>query len=117
MDIGQAEIAALETVGEFRVIKAQQLQQGGVQVVDVDLVFGGVEAELVGLTDGDIKLEQVFCVGTGEWATEWERSVLGRNGQTLESDNAFIYRFEAGRIAEMWMFLGAQPELANRFFA
>ena len=66
--------------------------------------------------DGDIKLDQVFCVGTGEWATEWERSVLGRNGQTLESDNAFIYRFEAGRIAEMWMFLGAQHELADRFF-
>jgi ketosteroid isomerase-like protein len=71
---------------------------------------------IVELTDGDIKLDQVFCVGTDEWATEWERSVFGRNGQTLESDNAFIYRFEAGRIAEMWMFLGAKPELADRFF-
>jgi ketosteroid isomerase-like protein len=82
-------------------------------------VDGLVDAlgRIVELTNGDIKLDQIFCVGTDEWATEWERSVLGRNGQTLESDNAFIYRFEAGRIAEMWMFLGAQPELANRFFA
>lgn len=69
------------------------------------------------LTNGDIKLDQLFCVGTDGWAAEWERSVLGRNGQSLESDNAFIYRFEDDRIAEMWMFLGALPERANPFFA
>jgi ketosteroid isomerase-like protein len=75
-----------------------------------------VLGRMVELTDGDIKLDQVFCVGTDGWAAEWERSVLGRNGQTLESDNAFIYRFEGDRIAEMWMFLGAAPERANAFF-
>lgn len=69
------------------------------------------------LTNGAIKLDQLFCVGTDGWAAEWERSVLGRNGQSLESDNAFIYRFEDDRIAEMWMFLGALPERANPFFA
>jgi ketosteroid isomerase-like protein len=69
------------------------------------------------LTNGDVKLDQLFCVGTDGWAAEWERSVLGRNGQTLQSDNAFIYRFDGDRIAEMWMFLGAPPERANRFFA
>jgi hypothetical protein len=42
--------------------------------------------------------------------------VFGRNGATLESCNAFIYRFEDGRIAEMWMFLGALPERAASFF-
>jgi ketosteroid isomerase-like protein len=68
------------------------------------------------LTNGDIQLEQLFCVGTDGWAAEWERSVLGRNGQTLQSDNAFIYRFDGERIAEMWMFLGANPERANQFF-
>ncbi len=30
--------------------------------------------------------------------------------ETLESRNAFVYRFEGDRIAEMWMFLGAMPE-------
>jgi ketosteroid isomerase-like protein len=68
------------------------------------------------LTNGDVQLEQLFCVGTDGWAAEWERSVLGRNGQTLQSDNAFIYRFDGERIAEMWMFLGANPERANPFF-
>ena len=68
------------------------------------------------ITNGDIKLDQQFCVGVDGWAAEWERSVFGRDGQTLESDNAFIYRFEGDRIAEMWMFLGAPPERANPFF-
>jgi len=67
-------------------------------------------------TGGDVKLEQQFCVGMDGWAAEWEHAVLGRHGRTLESDNAFVYRFTGGRIAEMWMFLGADPEAAAAFF-
>jgi ketosteroid isomerase-like protein len=67
-------------------------------------------------TDGDVKLEQQFCVGMDGWAAEWEHAVLGRHGRTLESDKAFVYRFTGGRIAEMWMFLGADPEAAAAFF-
>jgi ketosteroid isomerase-like protein len=67
-------------------------------------------------TGGDVKLEQQFCVGVDGWAAEWEHAVLGRHGRTLESDNAFVYRFTGGRIAEMWMFLGADPEAAAAFF-
>jgi ketosteroid isomerase-like protein len=68
-------------------------------------------------TQGDVELEQRFCLGTEGWAAEWEHAVLGRAGRRLESDNAFVYRFDDGRIAEMWMFLGAPPEQAARFFA
>jgi ketosteroid isomerase-like protein len=60
-------------------------------------------------TNGDVKLEQQFCVGVDGWAAEWEHAVLGRHGETLESDNAFVYRFAGDRIAEMWMFLGPTP--------
>ena len=67
-------------------------------------------------TNGDVKLEQQFCVGVDGWAAEWEHAVLGRHGRTLESDNAFVYRFAGDRIAEMWMFLGADPETAAAFF-
>jgi ketosteroid isomerase-like protein len=77
----------------------------------------GVLGTLFELTGGDIKLEQLFCVGADGWAAEWERAVLGRNDKTLESYNAFIYRFVGDRIAEMWMFLGAPPERAADFFA
>lgn len=67
-------------------------------------------------TDGDVKLEQQFCVGVDGWAAEWEHAVLGRRGTTLESDNAFVYRFAGDRIAEMWMFLGVDPDTAATFF-
>ena len=54
-------------------------------------------------TNGDVKIEQLFCIGEGSWAAEWERALFGRNGRTLEAENAFIYEFQDGRIAEMWM--------------
>ena len=55
------------------------------------------------LTSGDVKIEQLYCGADGPWAAEWEHAVLGRNGRTLEAENAFVYRFEGDRIAEMWM--------------
>jgi ketosteroid isomerase-like protein len=66
-------------------------------------------------TNGDVELEQIFCIGTDGWAVEWERSVLGRNGSSLESQNAFVYRFDGSRIAEMWMLTGARAEKASFF--
>jgi ketosteroid isomerase-like protein len=68
-------------------------------------------------TGGDIELDQKFCIGADGWAAEWEHATLGRNGKTMESDNAFVYRFEGERIAEMWMFVGALREPAEAFFA
>jgi len=59
------------------------------------------------LTDGDVKIEQLFCTAEGQWAAEWEQAVFGRNGKTLEANNAFIYRFADDRIAEMWMICAA----------
>ena len=79
--------------------------------------FLGVIGSWFDATDGQIQLEQQFCVGTDGWAAEWEHATLGRKGKTLESRNAFVYRFEGDRIAEMWMFLGALREVAEAFFA
>src|SRR5262249_45062713 len=50
--IGQAEVAALETIGQLGVIEAQQVQERRVQVVNVDTVLDGVEAELVAFAEG-----------------------------------------------------------------
>ena len=46
--VGEAEVAALEAVGELLVVEAEQVQDGGVQVVDVDLALDDAEAEFVG---------------------------------------------------------------------
>jgi hypothetical protein len=48
VDVGQPEIAALEAVGQPLVVEAQQVQDGGLQVVDVDLVPSDAETQLVG---------------------------------------------------------------------
>lgn len=77
----------------------------------------GVLGSIFEATNGQIELDTQFCLGADGWAAEWEHATLGRNGKTLESRNAFVYRFDGDRIAEMWMFLGAAPEAAEAFFA
>lgn len=77
--------------------------------------FLGVIGGIFERTAGDVKIEQLSCLADDNWATEWERAVLGRNGDTLEAENAFVYRFEAGRIAEMWMVCTA-PADASAFW-
>src|SRR5436853_7072271 len=47
-DIGQAKIAARVAVGEFFVVEPQEVEHGGVEVVDMNRVFGRAEAEFVG---------------------------------------------------------------------
>src|SRR5688572_6870520 len=47
-DVGEAEVAPLESVSEFGVLQAEAVQDGSLKVVDVDLVFGDVIAEVVG---------------------------------------------------------------------
>ena len=48
VDVGQAEVAAGVAVGQPLVVEAEQVQDRGVQVVDVDLVLDGVVAVVVG---------------------------------------------------------------------
>ena len=72
------------------------------------------------MTGGQIELDQQFCIGTDGWAAEFEHATLGRKAATdtrSQSKNAFVYRFEGDRIAEMWMYLGARPDEAEAFFA
>src|SRR5262249_6930000 len=47
-DVGQAEVAALVAVGQAAVVQAEQVQQRGVEVVDVDGVAGDAPADVVG---------------------------------------------------------------------
>ena len=47
VDVGEAEVATGVAVGELFVIEAEEVEHGGVEVVDVDLVFDGLEAEVI----------------------------------------------------------------------
>jgi ketosteroid isomerase-like protein len=70
------------------------------------------------MTGGRITLDQQLCTGVDGWAAEFEHATLGRpaDDETVESRNAFVYRFEGDRIAEMWMYLGMLPAEAEAFF-
>jgi ketosteroid isomerase-like protein len=65
---------------------------------------------------GDVKLDTLLISADDTWATEWEHAVLGRNGNTLDTNNVFAYRFNDGRIAEMWA-VGTAPAGSEAFWA
>ena len=52
-DVGEAEIAAFESVDEAFVVEAEEVEDSGLDVVDVDGVFGDLHAEFVGGAVGD----------------------------------------------------------------
>ena len=57
MHIGQPEVSPGVSVREPRVIEAEQVQDRGMQVVDVHRVFDGLVAELIGGTVDDAPLD------------------------------------------------------------
>ena len=48
MDVGETEITAGVAVGELFVVEAEEVKNGGVEVVDVNDFFDGSEAEIIG---------------------------------------------------------------------
>ncbi len=51
MDVGEPEVAALELIGQPGVIDAEAVEQGGLDVVDMNGVFDDVVAVVVGFTN------------------------------------------------------------------
>jgi hypothetical protein len=56
LDVGQPHVAPGMAIGQALVIEAEQVQNRGVQVVDVHGVFNGLIAQFVGLPIGDAQL-------------------------------------------------------------
>src|SRR6056297_3534668 len=48
VDVGQPEVAPSITIGQLLVVESQQVQDGRVQVMNVNAVFNGLKAKLVG---------------------------------------------------------------------
>ncbi len=66
MDVGESVVAALEAVGELRVLEAEQVQDRGLKIVDMDRVFGCVETEFVGRTVDESGLDAATCEPDGK---------------------------------------------------
>ena len=47
-NVGQAKLTALEEIGQLLMVDAQQMQDGGLKVVNMDAPFGYVESVVVG---------------------------------------------------------------------
>ena len=50
MDVGQSELPALKPVGQFFVINPEEMQECGLQVMDVNTIVGHVHRQFVGFT-------------------------------------------------------------------
>ena len=55
VDVGEPEVAAGVAVSELFVVEAEQVEDRGLEVVDVDRVFGDVEAQVVGRAVGQCR--------------------------------------------------------------
>ena len=66
MDIGEAEVPAAVAVGEFFVIKAEQMEHGGVEVVDVDFVFNCLKTEIIGRAVDLAAFDSAACHPNGK---------------------------------------------------
>ena len=79
LHVGQAEVAAGVAVGQPRVVQAQQVEDRGVEVVDVDAVLGDVDAVLVGRAVDD----PAFDAAAGQPGRERLVVVLAAVGPAL----------------------------------
>lgn len=68
MDVGEAVVAALEFEGKLFVINSDEVEDGGVEVVDADGVFGDVVGVVVGFADGLAGLDAAAGEPHGEAA-------------------------------------------------
>ena len=89
VDVGEAEVAAGVVVGEAFVIEAQKMQDGRLEVVNVDFVLGDMEAEVVGLAVG-----AWFGAAAGHKGGEGLRVVV-TSGFTAEGRVGFDHRSAA----------------------
>ena len=90
MDVGEAEVAALESRGELGVIEAELVEDGRVEVVDVDFVLDCVKAEVVGLA----VVDTAFDAAAGEPHGEGVRVVIAAISAALGHGGATEFAAE-----------------------
>ena len=62
-------------------VESEQMQDGGVQVVDMDLVLGGIVTELVGRTVSESR----FCTATGQPLFPAGRTISATGAQSART--------------------------------
>src|SRR5437660_11157424 len=81
--VGEAEIPALEAVGQLRVVDPQAVQDGGVQVMHMDGVVDDVVAEVVRLAIDQAPFDASAGHPNGEAARMMVTAVVGLGQRPL----------------------------------
>ena len=89
VDVGESEVAAGVVVGEAFVVETQKMQDGRLEVVNVDFVPGDMEAEVVGLA-----VASWFGAAAGHEGGEGLRVVV-TSGLAAEGRVGFYHRSAA----------------------
>ena len=76
--IGQAEVTALEPECELRMVEPQQMQDRGLDIMNMEGVVDGGEAELVGLAERDTRPDTGAGHPHGEQSMWWLRPIDSR---------------------------------------
>src|SRR5262245_13564886 len=66
MDVRQPEIAALKTISEFFMIEPQQVHDGGLKIMDVDLIAHYGEAEFIRFSVAHAMFHTTACQENSE---------------------------------------------------
>src|SRR6476660_8891465 len=66
MNVGQTEIATLESIRELFVVEPKQLQDGGLKIMDVDFITGDGESEFIGFPITDAMFDTPAREENGE---------------------------------------------------
>ena len=94
-NVRQPEVAAGVAVGELLVVEAQEVQNRGVQVVDVDAVLDGLEAEVVG------RAVDVAAAHAAAGQPHREAVVIVVAAVDLAGVRALLRQFDRRRAAEL----------------
>ena len=76
MYIRQSEVPALVSVGQSFVVEAEQVEQGGIEVVYVDGVSADVESKVIGFSVNESFLHTSSCEPYGEASIVMVASVV-----------------------------------------
>lgn len=86
VDIGEAVVTALELEGEPGVIHAEAVEQGGVQIMNVDRIARDVVVEVVGFTERESRSDSAAGHPQGEAAGMMVPSVVLSGESSLAID-------------------------------
>ena len=100
--ISEAELAALELVGQGFVVDSELVKNGGVEVVDMDFFFGDVVGKVIGRAVSDARFDAAACCPERETTRVVVAAVVvaGKFSLAVRSSSEFAAPDDEGVVEE-----------------